>query len=729
MPANKTIYNDAMKKASNAAWDQQWAGAIREYKRALAELPDDAQAHGGLARALEESGKLDEALHEYRLCAKLQPLDPAPLMHSAALFKKLGKPVEAAEAYLQLAEMYGGQKQMSRAVEAWRQAAALDPERAEIREKLVVAFKEAGHSSAAAQELATLARIYQRRGDSSAAIEAVEEALTLDPENTHARAVNAELRGKQVRGARMEEGSPVEQARRSSLSRLAQTVFDDGPRWRRGQPGAASQPTIEVESLIARAIDAQTHGRPTEAIESYEQILKSGVARCEVQFNLALLYQAGHRYEEAIGLLKQIANDPQFALASQMAIGQCYHAQGKADEALDSFIQAMKIVDLSTVQRDQADDVIRLYESLAQGYRAKGAQDHAERFMHSLVEFLNSKGWEDKAREVRRHIESLAESGTPVSLAEVLETQDAGAVIECMRLSAEHLKAGHVMAANDEALQAIAIAPGYLPAQVQLAEVQERAGRLPEARAKYETLAELAAVRGDMPKAIAFCRHALSLAPEDVTRRSKLIDLLVRQGQFAEAIDEFRELGGVLERTGHTQKALDKYAEGLRLAQRMGVSSPGVTALRTQLAEGYLKAKDWKKALALYEELRTAEPTDERARFILVDLYLRLNMRDKGERELDALLSQCGPTTGKARAMLAALARTSPNDAAVNIRLARVYAASGQRDQAIEMLDQLGDRLLNGNQREAAIQVIREIIALNPPQGDEYRKLLSDLIG
>ncbi|MGB8644668.1 MAG: tetratricopeptide repeat protein [Anaerolineae bacterium] len=717
-----------MKKASNSAWDSQWPAAIREYKRALAELPEDAPAHQGLARAFEESSKLEEALHEYRLCAKLQPLDPAPLMHTASLYRKLGKTAEATEAYLQLAEMFSGQKQMSRAVEAWRQAAALDPERIEIREKLISAFKEAGHQSAAAQELTALAKIYQRRNDAEGALKAAEEALQLDPDNTQAKALVAELRGRQARASGTEEGSPVEQARRSSLSRLAQTVFEDGPRWRRTPTGAPrASGAVEVETLVAKAIDAQTHNRANEAMETYEQILKAGMVKSEIQFNLALLYQTALRYDEAIALLKQTANDSQFALASYMAIGQCYRAQGKGDDALGSFIQAMKIVDLSTVERDQADDIIKLYESLAEGYRAKGAQSHAESFMQTLVEFLGNKGWEDKAREVRRHVETVAESGTPISLAEVLETPDADSVIECMRLSAEYVKAGYLHAANDEALRAIAIAPSYLPAHVLLAEVLEHSGRQQEALDKFEMLAEVAAVRGDLPKAIAFCHHALELAPEDVTRRSKLIDLLVRQSQISEALDEYLRLGAALERAGQSQKAIDRYAEGLRLAQRTGAVSPAVATLRTRLSEGLLKARDWKNALPLYEEMRTASPEDERTRFILIDLYLRLGMRDKGERELDELLRRSGPTSNKARAMLSALARTNPYDVSVNVRLARAYAAAGQRSQAIEALDKLGDHLLSTDQREAATIVIQEIISLEPPQIEEYRKLLSEL--
>jgi tetratricopeptide (TPR) repeat protein len=728
MPANKNSYNDAMKKASNAAWDRKWEAAIREYRRALVELPEDVPAHSGLALTLEQCGRLDEALHEYRLISKMQPHDPVPLAHTAALYQKLGRGEEATGAYLELAEMFVGLKQMNKAVEAWRHAVGLDPDRTETREKLIAAYRDGGHDGAAAQELTALARIYQRRGETTQAQALVEEALQADADNSQAKSLLAELSGRGERRSRgAAEGSPVEQARRSSLSRLAATVFDEGPRWRRNQTSSSPPAQVQVEALLARALDAQTRGQYAEAIESYEQVLKAGLSRTEIQFNLALLYQSALRYDDAVALFKQTATAEQYALASFMALGQCYRAQDKVDVALENFIQATKIVDLSSVQREQADQVIHLYESLAEGYRAQGAEADAETFMQSLMEFLSSKGWEDKVREVRQHIETLGESGTPVSFVEVLETPDAAHVIEAMRLSGEHLKRGRLVAASEEALHAIEIAPNYLPAHVQLAEILTKGRRLPEAREKYEMLAETAVMRGDAPKAVSFYHHALALAPDDVTRRAKLIDLLVRQGQLPEALGEYLELGGALERAGPPQNAIDRYAEALRLAQRAGVVGPVVGQLRHRLADAYLKERDWEKALPLYKEMCAAAPDDERTRFILAELYFHLGQQEAGDRELDELLQRAAHSPKTTLAVLATLARNLPQAVPVQLRVAEAYAQAGQRERAIDLLDNLGEQLLTAGQRQDAVRVIGEIIALQPPRVEDYQKLLNEL--
>ena len=518
MPGNKRTYAGAMKKASTAAWDRQWPAAIREYQRALTEFPRDPTAHAALALALKEYGRIEEALSEYRVTRELVPHDPEPVAQMAALHEKLGQPEEGTNDYLALADMLVGLKQMSKAVEAWKQAANLSPGRADVREKLFSAYKEAGNDRSAAQELTVLAQIHQKEGDNTRAQIMLQQALSLDPSNSQAKGLMTDLIGRPSSRESEARDNPVEKARRSSLSRLAQTVFEEGPRWRRSTPAKPASDQTDVDSLLAGAIDAQTHGRVSEAIDMYGKILRAGHGRADIQFNLALLYKDTLRYDDAITLLHQTSNDPQFASASFFAIGECCRAQGKSDVALENFIQAMKVVDLSTVEHKEADQVIRVYESLADSYRNRGAEANAEKYLQTLVDFLSGRGWEDKVSEVRRHLESVGQSGAPVNFAEVLELPESERVIESLGLTEDYLRQGHLLAATDEALRAVELAPEYLPAHQRLAEILVKAGRTVEAREKFETLAEAAVVREDILRAVSYYHEALALAPEDLTR-------------------------------------------------------------------------------------------------------------------------------------------------------------------------------------------------------------------
>ncbi len=725
MPANKTAFNDALKKASNAAWDQRWDTAIKEYRRALHEFPDDTSAHSGLALALQESNKLDESLAEYKFLAKMQSNDPVPLARVAILLEKMNRKGDAVAAYMQLAELYQQQKQMNKAVEAWRKATTLDPDLTEPHEKLAAAFTEAGHEGPAAREWLALAKIAQRGGDFPRATQCAERALALESDNTQARFLLNELTGRGASLAAQAGASPVELARRSALSRLASSVLDDKTPWRRGDSGGRAG--VDVDSLLARAIDAQENGQSREAIELYEQILAAGVSRPEVQFNLAILYQNTLRHDDAIALLNQTARAPQFAVASHFALGQSYRAQNKVDMALDHYLQAMKIVDLTTVNRSQADQVIRLYESLSDSYHVIGDDATAQKYRATLLDFLNSKGWQDKVREVREHIATVAMGGTPLSMQEVFETPETQRVIELLRTSDELLRAGKLYAAGELVYQSIEIAPNYLPAHAQLAEIALASGRTSQAIDKYATLAETAEVRRDLPKAISFYKHALKLAPEDVTRRSKLINVLVQSGDLPEALNEFETVGKGLAAAGEIQKAADKYNEGLMLAARAGVVSDTVTNLQRNLGAAYMKLYEYDKALIVFQELERAAPDDELARYYLIELYLRTGQTAAGERELDTLLERYADAPQHAEAVLTSLAEASPDEPVIVRRLAQHYAARGETTKAIQLLDDLGERLLNQDRKAEAINVIQDIIVLKPPRVDDYRRLLLEL--
>lgn len=725
MPANKTAFQDALKKASNAAWDRRWDTAIKEYRRALTEFPDDSSAHSGLALALQEANKSDEALAEYKFLVKMQPDDPAPLARVAILLEKMNRKSEAVNAYMQLGEMYRQQTLMNKAVEAWRKASALEPERVEPHEKLASAFTEAGHNGPAAREWLALGKLAQRSGDVEKAQQYAERALSLEPDNTQAHFLLNDLTG---RGALMNGqvgSSPVELARRTALARLASSVLDEKTPWRRGDSGGYAG--ADVDGVLARAIEAQQTGQTSQAIELYEELLGMGMTRPEVQFNLAILYQTMLRHDDAIALLNQTARQTQYAVASQFALGQSYRAQGRIDNALDHYLLAMKYVDLSTVNRSQADQVIRLYESLSDSYQAKGDGANAEKYRATLLDFLSRKGWQDKAREVREHIAAEALGGTPLSMQEVFETPQSQAVIELMRVSDELMRAGKLNAAGELAYQAIELAPNYLPAHVQVAEIAVAAGHISEGVQKYDVLAQTAEVRRDLPKAISFYKQALKLGPEDVTRRTKLISVLVESGQLPDALNEYESVGRELENAGQLRQAADKYAEGLAMATRAGVAGETPKKLKRQLGLAYLKMREYDKALSVFQEIERNDPNDDNARYYVVELFLLTGQTHQAQTELNGLLERYEHTPRDAHSILVTLAREFPEQTFLQRYLAASFAAQGDTAQAVRILDDLGERLLSANRTTEAVAVIQDIIALEPPQVEEYKRLIAEL--
>lgn len=730
MPSNRAVYQDAIKKGHNFAWDGQWNRAIEEYRRALAEFPDDVSAHLSLAHVLEELGQLEGAEYECRIVAKLQPHDPVPLTHLARLQEKLGRLGDAAATYSGLAELYLERKAMGKAADAWQRAVALEPDRWTVHERLAQVYEQAAHKTQAAKEYLTLARLYQRRGEQTKALEATQKARTLDPKLFAGEGME-ELEGNTPRD---EGGSPVDAAEKTALSRLADTLLGEQPSWAKAGTGGSTRgaPTLhqaEIDALIARAVDAQTHHRVADAVSCYRQLLAGGVTRPEIKFNLGLLYSESMRYDDAIALLTEMLSDPQFGLASHFELGKCYRALGKMDQAVEHFLQVTKIVDLSSVRREQADELIAVYEGLLESYVVKGDSAQAEVFSRALEEFLTSKGWEDKVRQVRAHLESLREEGSQVSLAEVIKVPGSAQLVESLALAHELLRRGRSRAAAEECFRALELAPNYVPAHVRLAQILFKEGHVEEAKAKYQLLAELSLARGDPTSAEGFYRQLLKLAPTDAGIRSKLIDLAAQQGHMDTALEQYLELGDECTRRGQFAQAAEKFAEGIRLAMSAGNADMQVITLRHRLAETRAKQGDFAAALTLYQEIKKQSPDDERASVYIIDLALRLGQIDVALADLEELLKRYRELgeSRKPTALLEDLVRRYPNQLALRAHLAQNYIVRGEQQKAIDALDTLGELQLSAGQKQAAMATIRQIIAMNPSQVDGYKELLEQI--
>ncbi|HEX7593470.1 MAG TPA: tetratricopeptide repeat protein [Anaerolineae bacterium] len=734
MPGNKTIFQDAIKKGHNTAWDQQWAKAVAEYRRALVEFPDDLNVRLSLAHALEESGQFESALREYRHAAELQPRDPTPLTHVAEMQVKMQRPGEAAATYLAIADLYFNHQLKNKAIEAWHNAAALEPDRTDVHQRLAEMYEQGSQRAQAAGEYLALARIFERRGDKGKAQSLAEKAQSLDPRNEAARKyLEEEGRGEAV--AAESASSPVVQAEKEALSRLADTLLDD-----RGL--AAREPAEErrhsvrprisqtvIDALMARAVDAQMRHRVGEAIEAYRKLVDKGVTRAEVKFNLGLLYHESMRYDDAIKLLSETVDDKNYGLASHYAIGQCYRALGKMDQAVEHFLRVTKLVDLGSVQREQVDELISVYEELADSYAAKGDREKAESFNRALEKFLTDRGWEDKVNQVQYHMETTRTEGGQVSLAEASGVPDSDKVMEALALAQEYLRREKLWAASEECYRAIELAPNYLPAHLRLAEVLAKAGRTDEARGKYETLAELSLARGDVPRAEGFYRSALKLAGDDVSDRSRLIDLLIQQGHIEDALEQYLILGDGQVRAGQYGKAAERFAEGIRWATSSNLNGPTAITLRHRLAETRARSGDFKNALTVYQEIHQQSPDDERAHFYIVDLEFRVGQANAALPALEDLLQryESRGEPQKVTAVLEALAQSYPHETGLISRLAQNYIALGANDKAIVMLDALGELYLGAGQKPAAAAAIRQILALHPPRADDYEKLLAQM--
>jgi len=753
---NRRQFERARKRADGHAAKGEWDKAIAQYREALAEFPDDVAALTGVGLAYVKVQQLERALAAYQQARQEAADDPAVLERLADVQERLRRLDEAADTYVGLAQVALRARDIERAIHSWKRAVQLTPGHPIARLNLAKAYASQGNTRAAIREYLALAEAFQRQGRPDQAMNICQQALMLDPRNTQVLNLMSALRDlvepaeaavpasgparaadldnlsfeDELPPSERDEGSPVDMARQRALSALAEAVFDED--WAGVTGRSASAPALtkhQIDTLIGQALDLQRLGQVDDAVAAYEQLLNAGVDRSEVHFNLGLLYQEKRQWEGAVRHLAMARDDPHYQLGALFAIGECYRAQGKVDQALSYLVEVLKLVDLATVRRDQADDLIQLYQGLADSYARKGDPEQARSFSDSIVRFLSSRGWEDKAKEARERLDSVAVEGVVMSLAEMVSVPGSEAILASMTMIQQLVQHGKGFTAIEQAYDAIQVWPFYLPLHLRLGEVFLNQGLFEEATTKFLTVAQLYQVRGDARAAIGVYRRLLRASPMDVNVRTGLINLLVGQRAIDEALAEYVALGEAYFQLAQINRALEKYNEALRLAPRGSDEKAWAARLLHCIADVYLQRADWRQALETYRRIKQVSPYDERACLGLIDLYYKMGRPRDGLVELDKLVGHFfrGQKFQKAFAILQDAVQMRPEEEALRLRLAKAYLSQGRREEAVAELDTLGDLQLGAGRIDQAIKTIESIIELNPSNVTSYRQLLQQL--
>ncbi|MBN1247861.1 MAG: tetratricopeptide repeat protein, partial [Anaerolineae bacterium] len=103
MPGNRVFFEEAIQKANDSVWAEQWREAASAYRQALAEFPDNDSALMGYAWALLNAEERDEALKVYERLTQITPADPGPWERVAEILDRKGDKRRAADTYVQAA--------------------------------------------------------------------------------------------------------------------------------------------------------------------------------------------------------------------------------------------------------------------------------------------------------------------------------------------------------------------------------------------------------------------------------------------------------------------------------------------------------------------------------------------------------------------------------------------------------------------------------------------------
>ena len=773
MTKREDLFDESMRLGHSAAWDLQWDRAIGFYRKALAEFPDNPSALTSLGLALLETGQFKEALATYHKAAKINPDDPIPIEKCAEIFERLGQIDDAVAQRQASAQIYLQRKDAQKAIENWTHIARLTPEFLPARSRLALTYERMGRVKEAVYEYLSIASILQKTGKIDRATEAIQRAIRISPGNPEAtKAMRNLQKGKQLpppaqpRGAtaplRMakvreylkpeaieapedepELADPEVAAQRQALTILAGLLFDEPKdesesqsrtsgmtaltRGRtKGKQKVVGQP--QMYRYLGQAIDLQTRGHEEQAVKEYQRAIKAGLDHPAAYYNLGLLLKSLEDYDGARKQFMAALGHPELDLGANLALGRLARIQNDLPEAARYLLQALRLADALSVDASQSNQLNQFYDTILASQAADDEKELAH-IVENTLEFLSGPDWLQRLRKARQELESQRPEKTVVPIAEMLALGGTEPVLQAMNRIDDLIAKKLFTAAMEETMLALDYAPTYLALHLRMADILIESGNSETGLKKLSTIAEVHRVRGEIPQATEVYQKILHVAPINIAARTRIIDLMAQQDRNNEALNQYLELSEIYRQMAEIDAARKALANALRLAQRTSVGREWSLRVLRQMGDIDLSRLDWRRALRVYEQVRTIDTNDEEARSNVIDLNLRLGQEEQAAQELDSYLEYLvqSQRSSEALNLLEELARKHPGKQPLHARLAEAYRAAGRKADAIAQYDALGEIQLDAGQNQEAIQTIQTIIDLEPPDLEGYRELLRNL--
>lgn len=766
MAGREDIFQRAMNEGHSAAWDQAWEQAATAYKKALAEFPDHPKALGSLGLALFQRQKFDEALKVYIRAAQVTPEDPTPFEKIAFIEERQGNLKEAIQASYQAAELFLKTRDVEKAIENWLRVVQLNPEHIQARSRLAFVHEKTGQIHQAATEYLAVASLLQNLGNIDKALEILKHAQQLESGNSEIAQALAMVNAgkllpkpsrpkggtgplrmaqvKQLEAPREEikdSPDPISEARKKALNVLADALFQltdessEEAQTRRGLQSimkGTGQLSAQAEQTrillhLSQAIDSQTKNQEAMAADELEKAIESGFSHPAIYFDLGYLRAASGRSESALRNLQQCNKHADYELAARLLSGQILVGLNRLKEAATENLEALKIADSAVVKAEEADMIRQLYEPLIESVGRDLDESALQKLCDNVQEMLARLNWRAHLVKLRDEMPKTdAEAVLP--LAEILIQAQSSHVIESINYINQLARSNRLRSAMDEAFQAIKYAPTYLPLHMLIGDLLIREGQTQDAINKFTVVANAYGVRGEASQASKVLRKIIQLAPMDMAARNRLIEQLVARGQQDEAIAEYLDLADIYYRLAELEMARKTYTTALRLAQQPNANRQWSVQILRRMADIDMQRLEWKQALRVYEQLRTLRPDDVSARSNLIELNLRLGQPAQAHGELLSYLEYLEGNKNSAQAIPFIEKLIEENDHPVLRReLAAQYHLAGRTSEAVTMLDAIGDQLMEKGDKNGVREVITQILAMNPPNAEDYRNLLTQL--
>jgi tetratricopeptide (TPR) repeat protein len=372
-----------MKRAHQYAWSNQWDRAIKEYNRALTEMPSDSTAQRNMAQCHFRLKQWPQALSAYQALLNSDPSDLFAMNRLAEIYVALGQHEQAIATYTRLADLYVQGNQFHEAIRALRDLSRAMPKNMDVHARLLTLAQEVGDKQAQLAEHLAISRLALDERDFAQAQHHVDAATSLDTENMEVKKWAYTVR-RRIAEATGGTGALQADARTSQgLSSMLGT----------GLIGVKEQESPEAVALMDKAAEAQDRGDFTAALEFYDGAVRAGARRASAFYNAGLLNQQMGRHSMAIPYLERAAHDGEFSTSANYVLGQCHTALGEYAKAVADFERALSTIDPQQLTRNEADELIELYTATAEANMADNNAGRAGSLYTQLVSIFREHKW------------------------------------------------------------------------------------------------------------------------------------------------------------------------------------------------------------------------------------------------------------------------------------------------------------------------------------------------
>jgi predicted Zn-dependent protease len=147
------------------------------------------------------------------------------------------------------------------------------------------------------------------------------------------------------------------------------------------------------------------------------------------------------------------------------------------------------------------------------------------------------------------------------------------------------------------------------------------------------------------------------------------------------------------------------------------------------MADIDMQSLDWRSAIRVFEQIRTMDPDDVKARDLLFDLNIRMGQTTQAMTELDNYLNHMINIHRPVEALeyINAKILENQNQPILYRRLSDIYRILGRKEEAVSQLEIAKEMYLQEGNRSAAIEAVMAILALNPSEISIYQRMLVEL--